>query len=527
MVLSCYPRQPARPHKLAALRAALALLVLALAVPASASARDFPRDFLWGTAISAFQTEAGGRPANADRRSDWWVWSHDRDNIAQGRQSGDLVERGPGHWRLYRRDAELARRRLGANAFRFSIEWSRIFPRSTAGARTPRQLDRLANKAAVRHYASELRALRRRGLTPVLTLNHFTLPRWLHDPIAVRDAFAGVGPDDPPPALERSGWLSDATVREFGKFAAWAAWRYGDQVDIWVTINEPMVVAVSGYVNLPGVFAAWFPPGVYSFTGAVLALRNMAKANALAYDAVHRHDRRARVGPVHNMIAFTPSDPANANDRAGTDHADYIFNRVFLNAVVKGRDDANVNGRIDPGELRRDLRGRADFIGLNYYFRSRVTGLGAPASSTVPLFDFLPNNVYRHPQNPSAPPCPTTCTEFGWEVYPEGFRQVLRTAGSYGLPLYVTENGLADGDDDMRRSYLLSHLRALRGAMRDRLARVRGYFAWSLVDNFEWAAGYYPRFGFFSYHSDTLARRMRPSAHVFRQIARSGSIDRD
>jgi len=496
-------------------RAALLAALLTLAPAATAEARDFPRDFLWGTAISGFQTEAGGRPSNADRRSDWWVWSHDAQNIAAGRVSGDRVERGPGHWRLHRRDAGLARRRLGASAYRFSIEWSRIFPRSTANARSPRQLDRLADPRAVRRYGAELRDVRRLGMTPVLTLNHFTLPSWLHDPIEVRDAFAGSGPDDPPPDVERGGWLDRRTVREFGKFAAWAAWRYGRQVDLWVTINEPMVVAVNGYVNVPGAFAGWFPPGVFSFTGAVRVLRNLAKANALAYDAVHRHDRRARVGPVHNMIAFTGP---------GSENADYIFNRLFLNAVVRGNEDANVNGRIEPGERRRDLRGRADFIGLNYYFRSRVTRLPAPASSTIPLFDFLPNNTYAHPQNPAAPPCPTTCTEFGWEVYPEGFRRVLRIAGGYGLPVYVTENGLADSDDDQRRGYLRSHLRALRGAMRDGLARVKGYFAWSLVDNFEWAAGYYPRFGFFSYDPDTLTRRERPSARLFRRIARSGEL---
>jgi beta-glucosidase/6-phospho-beta-glucosidase/beta-galactosidase len=498
--------------------------IAALALPAAAEGRDFPRDFLWGTAISGFQTEAGGWPSNADLRSDWWAWSHDRTNIDAGRVSGDLVERGPGHWRLHERDARLARRALGANAFRFSIEWSRVFPRSTAGARTPRELDRLADRDAVRGYAEQLRAIRRRGMEPVLTLNHFTLPSWLHDPIAVRDAFAGLGPDDRPPRVERGGWLNARTVREFGKLAAWAAWRYGSRVDLWVTVNEPVVVAVQGYVNVPGVFATWFPPGVYSLPAAVRVLRNLAKANAVAYDAVHRHDRRARVGPVHNMIAFTPANPASASDRTGAEHADYIFNRVFLDAVVRGRDDRDLDGRIEAGERRRDLRGRADFIGLNYYFRSRVTGLPAPASTTVPLFDFLPGNTYAHPQSPAAPPCPTTCTEFGWEVYPRGMRRALRTAGSYGLPVYVTENGLADADDDMRRGYLLSHLRAVRGAMRDGLARVRGYFAWSLMDNFEWAAGYYPRFGFFSYDPDTLARRQRPSARLFRRIARSGTL---
>jgi beta-glucosidase/6-phospho-beta-glucosidase/beta-galactosidase len=498
-------------------RAVVLSLVVALAAPGVAAARDFPKDFLWGTAIAGFQTEAGGRPAHADKRSDWWVWSHDPANIASGRVSGDRVERGPGHWSRYRTDARLARRRLGASAFRLSIEWSRLFPRAPHGARTPRQLDRLVDQAAARHYEAELRAIRGLGMKPMLTLNHFTLPTWLHDPIAVREGFAGVGPDDPPPAVARGGWLDERTVREFGHFAAWVAWRYGDLVDLWVTINEPMVVAVNGYVNVAGAFAGWFPPGVYSFPAAVRVVRNLAKANALAYDAVHRQDRRARVGPVQNMIAFT-------GDRPGVEHADYVFNRVFLNAAVKGWDDKDVDGRIEAGERRRDLRGRADFIGLNYYFRSRVTGLPAPASSTVALFDFLPTNTYRYPLSPAAPPCPTVCTDFGAEVYPQGFRGALRTAGSYGLPVYVTENGLADADDDMRAEYLVDHLRVLRGAMRDGLARVKGYFAWSLIDNFEWAAGYYPKFGFFSYDPRTLARRERPSARRFHTITRFGRL---
>jgi beta-galactosidase len=500
--------------------APLALLA-ALALPGTAAARDFPKGFLWGTAIAAFQTEAGGHPANADRRSDWWVWTHDADNIAQGRVSGDLVERGPGHWRLFREDAALARRRLGANAYRLSIEWSRLFPRSTAGARTPGQLDRLANKAAVRHYAAELRTVRRLGMEPMVTLNHFTLPLWLHDPIAVRAAFSGLGPDDPPPTVARGGWLNHSTVREFGKFAAWAAWKYGRLVDLWSPINEPMVLAVSGYVNVPGVVAGWYPPGVFSFPATIRVVRNLAKANALAYDAVHRYDRRARVGPVQNMVAFTPQTAA---DRTATEHADYLFNRLFLNAVVKGYDDRNANGRIEAGERRRDLRGRADFIGVNYYFRGRVTALDGPASSTVPLFDFLPSTDYRSAHNPDAPPCPTTCTEFGAEIYPAGFRQVLATAGRYRLPVYVTENGIADADDNQRRGYLLSHLHVLRGVMRDHLARVNGYFAWSLMDNFEWSSGYYPRFGFFSYDLRTLARHERPSGRLFRRIATSGNL---
>jgi len=516
-------------------RALSLALVLLFALPAAASARDFPRDFLWGTAIAGLQTEAGGRPAHADRGSDWWVWSRDPMNIERGWVTGDRIDRGPGHWNRYRQDIALARKRLGSSAFRLSVEWSRVFPRSTAhvkvgrsiGRDDLRRLDGLAEHRALRHYAAELREVRRRGMAPFVTLSHFSLPSWVHDPIAVRDALASRGPDEPlPRGLRRAGWLDPGTVGEFRKYAAYLAWKLGHLVPYWTPINEPLVVAANGYVNVPGAFAGYFPPGAFSFTAAIEVVKNLVAANRAAYDAVHRRDRRARVGPVHNMIAFTPADPASAADRLGAEHADYVFNRLFLDAVVKGREDLNVDGRITAGERHPDRAGKADFVGLNYYFRSRVQGLGDALSTRIRLLDFLPTNSYRTPQSPSLAPCPTTCTDFGWEIFPEGFRRSLETAGDYGLPVYVTENGLADSDDDQRTAYLVSHLRAMRAAMRSGQARVRGYLHWTLVDNFEWAAGYYPRFGLFSYDPDTLRRTARPSARVFARIARTGNLPR-
>lgn len=506
---------------------ALALLLLALALPAAADARprrDFPRGFLWGTAIAGFQSEAGGPRVNGDRRSDWWRWVRDPDNLRAGRVSGDLPENGPGHWSVFRRDARLARRRLHANAFRLSLEWSRIFPRSTARVRVGRRidrrdlrrLDRLASTRAVRHYARELAYLRRLGMRTFVTANHYTLPVWLHDPIAVRDALAGRGPDDPlPDHLRRGGWLHRRTVAEFRKYAAYLAWKLGRRVDLWAPLNEPVVVVASGYVNVPGAFAGNFPPGALSYSGAIVALRNLERANTVAYDAIKRFDRRSPVGLVQNMIAFTP------RGRAATRHADYLFNRLFLNAAVRGNLDADGDGRLERGERRRHGR-KADFIGVNYYFRGRVTALGESLSRSIPVLDFVPRTSWRWAGDPGAPPCPTTCSDFGSEIFPEGFRRVLREAGSYHLPVYVTENGIADADDDQRPAFLRRHLRVLREAMRDRLARVRGYFEWSLVDNFEWSSGFAPKFGLFSFDPLTLERTARPSARLFGRIARSG-----
>ena len=518
----------------------IALVPVALALiaaSAAAGAAKFPKAFLWGTAIAGFQTEAGqGR--NLDPASDWFAWTHDPANIADGSVSGDLPEDGPGHWRLYRRDLDLAAEDLHNNAFRFSIEWPRIFPRSTeqveVGARIGRRdlerLDELANKRALRHYRKVLGAAERRGLTPFVTLHHWTLPTWLHDPIATRDALAAVGPDDPLPDLPADGWLDSATAGEFAKYAAYLGWKLGGRADYWNTLNEPLVQVTNGYVNVPGVFGAYWPPGAFSFTGAIATLVNLERANTVAYDALKRFDdrdadgdrREARVGPVMNMIAFTPADPSSAADVEATQHADYLFNRLFLDSVVGGDLDRNADGTIGPGES--DLhRRKADFVGLNYYFRGRVTA-APPLTPAIPVLDFLPAISYASPTDPTAPPCPTTCTEFGAEIYPEGYRSVIGTAGSYGLPVYLTENGLADSDDDQRPGYLSSHLEQALAAIREDGVDVRGYFQWSLVDNLEWVYGYQPKFGLYSFDPVTLERTARPSARLYGRIAKRNAL---
>jgi beta-glucosidase/6-phospho-beta-glucosidase/beta-galactosidase len=205
-----------------------------------------------------------------------------------------------------------------------------------------------------------------------------------------------------------------------------------------------------------------------------------------------------------------------------TEHADYLFNRLFLNAVVDGDLDANADGVISPPESGLHKR-KADFIGVNYYFRGRVRSAGAPLTPRIPILDFIPQTSYASPADPSAPPCPTTCSELGAEIYPQGLRQVLDTAAGYGLPLYVTENGIADGDDSQRPAYLRDHLALLAQAIADGVD-VRGYFQWSLVDNLEWVFGYGPKFGLYSFDPRTLKRTARPSARVYGRTAKTGSL---
>jgi beta-glucosidase/6-phospho-beta-glucosidase/beta-galactosidase len=517
------------------------LLALCLAAPARA---DFPPGFLWGTAISGFQTEMGGDPSGNDTGSDWWVWAHDPDNIDDNKVSGDFPEAGgPRFWDDFRSQIRRqAKRGLANNALRVSIEWSRIFPTSTASVDASggitqavlEQLDALADQDALRHYRRVLFRIRGARMKPFVTVNHFTLPLWIHDPIAARDAFVGVPPADPPPTGFAGGWLDTTTAEEFAKYAAYLAWKLGRYVDYWAPINEPLSVASGGYANIPGVVGSNFPPGVLSYTGLLQVVLNMMEGQRVAYDAIKQWDLRdadrdgdpAVVGAVINLIHFEPNTPGNANDIIGAEHASYLYNRLFPNAIFLGDVDANANGTIDPGEHQPDLVGRSDFFGVNYYFRGKALKLGAPITPAIPLFDFLPVTEYATPERPFLAPCPTTCTEFGWEIYPPGLREVLAIAGSYGRPVYITENGLADADDDQRPAYLVQHLAVLEQAIADDVADVRGYFHWSLVDNFEWARGYFPKFGL--YRVDGSGNLLpRGSAGHYRRIAEANAIPAD
>src|SRR5437899_3170392 len=172
----------------------LPLLVAAVCAGSSGAAAKLPRTFLWGVATAGLQADMG-KGAPDDPNSDWWAWVRDRNNIRNKRVSGDLPEHGPAQWTHYKQDVALARKKLNANAYRLSIEWSRIFPRATFGATSTAELDALADHKALAHYRAVLSAIRGVHMTPLVTLDHFTLPLWLHDPIAARNAFANLGPD--------------------------------------------------------------------------------------------------------------------------------------------------------------------------------------------------------------------------------------------------------------------------------------------------------------------------------------------
>ncbi|MEM1568934.1 MAG: beta-galactosidase BgaS [Thermofilaceae archaeon] len=464
----------------------------------------FDRGFRFGFSTVGVQHEMG--LPGSEFVSDWVLWLHDPENIAAGIVSGDRPEDGPGYWHLFREDNERAVW-LGMDAAWFTIEWARIFPKPTFEVEVPversreglvavnvdqehvRRLEKLADIGAVKRYREIFEDWKGRGGFLIANLFHWSIPVWLHDPVKVRK----LGPDRAP-----SGWLDERTVVEFAKFAAFAASVFDDLVDAWYTMNEPEVVAMLGYVSV----RSGFPPGYLDLKCYEVARKHLAEAHARAYDAVKTFSKKP-VGIVESVAAWTP---LTEEDREAAD-AGFERNIWPYEAAVKG---------VLAGGVRDDLRGRLDWVGLNYYTRSVVRKV--PGGYTV-----LSGYGYSCPPGGSSK-AGRPASDFGWEVYPEGLYEVLiRLWKRYRLPIYVTENGIADASDRLRSHFIVSHLYQVHRAASEGVD-VRGYFHWNLFDNLEWAQGYRMRFGLFHVDFATKRRYARPSALVFREIARGKEI---
>ncbi len=461
---------------------------------------SFPDDFHWGVAHAGFQAE-GGPGSPVDPNSDWYKWVHDPINQLLGITKG-VPEDGPGTYVKYASDAALARDELGMNTFRMSIEWSRIFPNSTASVDISDEgggvsladlqaLDQLANQDEVTHYRDVFDALRAPGvdLEPLVTVNHFTLPAWVHDPITTRP-LAQLGL--PAPA---AGWLSSDTPAEFEKYAAYVAWKYGDQVDNWTVLNEPVPPVLTEFLAIPTLVPNW-PPGLIRPDLASTFLVNEAKGYVGAYDEIHAWDNTiatagqpaAFVGFANNMIPARPANPVSPLDVAAADAWNGFYNHWFPNAVIDGWVDANLDGIQTPDEVHPEFMNKVDFMGVQYYGSQPMQGFGVAPIPGLPWLQGLPVRCAA-----TSP----TCSDFNQPIDPGGFREVLATAAAYGVPLWVTENGIADAGDSKRPGYLVNHIAVVQDMVAHDHVDIRGYTYWSFVDNLEWAEGYGLKFGLY------------------------------
>ncbi|MFL5385149.1 MAG: GH1 family beta-glucosidase [Longimicrobiaceae bacterium] len=437
----------------------------------------FPEGFLWGAATSAYQIE-GSPLADGAGPSIWQRFSHSPGRTHEG-QTGDVA---CDHYRRYRDDVRLMAE-LGLNAYRFSISWSRLLPEGTGRV----------NEAGLGFYDRLVDALLEHGIRPNATLYHWDLPAALDD---------------------RGGWLNRDVADWFAEYARVAFRRLGDRVPMWATLNEPWVVTDGGYLH--GALA----PGHRNLFEAPIASHNLLRAHGAAVQA-YRAEAREQIGIVVNLEPKV-SATERSEDLEATRRADAYFNRQYLDPVFFGtypHELADIFGEAWPEHPADDMaliRQPIDFLGINYYTR----GVTKHDPSHLPV----QNGTVRQPDH--------TYTETGWEVYPPALTDLLLwVRGRYGaLPLYITENGAAfydppkpvDGvvEDPLRIAYYRDHLRAAHDAIRQGVD-LRGYFAWSLLDNYEWSLGYTKRFGLVHVDFETQRRTPKSSARFYSDVIRS------
>ncbi|GHI03041.1 beta-glucosidase [Streptomyces cellostaticus] len=435
-----------------------------------------PHDFLWGTATAAYQIE-GAVAEDGRSPSIWDTFSHTPGKIAND-DNGDVA---CDHYHRWREDIGLMRQ-LGVNAYRLSIAW----PRVTPGGDGP------ANPRGLAFYDELVDALLAAGITPSVTLYHWDLPQVLQD---------------------RGGWPERETAFAFAEYASTVAERLGDRVGLWATLNEPSCSAWIGH--LEGRMA----PGSTDLTAAVRASYHLLLGHGLATQAIRAAASGAQVGIVNNLSTVHPATDRPEDLAAARRHDGHV-NRWWLDPV-HGRgfpaDMAETYG-VDLPEQPGDLATVAaplDWLGLNYYFPAYVADDPDGPAPRV-----------RSVRRPDVPR-----TGMDWEIDASGIETLLlRLTEEYGSrKIYVTENGSAfpdmvrpDGtvDDPDRQDYLERHLAACASAAR-KGAPLAGYFAWSLLDNFEWAYGYAKRFGLVHVDYRTQVRTIKGSGHRYADIVRA------
>jgi beta-glucosidase len=435
--------------------------------------------FVWGAATAAYQIEGAVRE-DGRGESIWDRYSHTPGRVANG-DTGDVA---CDHYHRFREDVALMRD-LGLKAYRFSIAWPRIFPNG----------DGRLNPAGLDFYSRLVDALLEADITPYATLYHWDLPQALED---------------------RGGWPDLETADRFGDYAAACFEALGDRVETWITLNEPWCTACLGY--LYGSQA----PGRTDERAAYAAGHTLMVAHGLAVQRFRDICPDGRIGLTVNLSPHHPATDS-AEDRAAARRAD-AGNGWFLDPVFCGDYPAEMRrafGDLLPAftaEQRAAVQSPIDFVGVNYYFRS-VVGDDPEGSGFHTRW---------------SPPAGRPETAMGWEIYPEGIAELLLwLADRYdNPPVYITENGAAFEDtvgddgrvhDEQRRAYIEQHLEAVFKA-RERGVDVRGYFAWSLLDNFEWSYGYDKRFGIVRVDYDTQKRTPKNSALWYSDVIRRNGV---
>jgi beta-glucosidase len=418
----------------------------------------FPRGFLWGTATSSHQVEGN------NTNNQWWKWEeegHTRD------RSGLACDWWGGRWREdFDRAAE-----TGQNTHRFSVEWSRIQPE-------PDKWD----EDALEKYRAMLRGLKERGMTPMVTLHHFTDPLWV---------------------TEQGAWETEAVVPLFERFVRKTVDALKEYCTLWCTLNEPTGYALNGYIA-GGVGA--FPPGKNNLRLAMQVQANLVRGHAAAYRAIHQLQPEARAGIAHHYRSVAPHRAWSPLDRFVANNFFSGINLGFVSALAEGV------MRTPIGSVRiPEAKGTQDYFGFNYYTRERV------AFDLRRVNTLFGRNFYRKDAELS---------DHGFLALEpdgmfEGLKWIVRTFPN--LPILVTENGVNSADDKIRPRYTALHIHQMWRAVNFNWP-IKGYYHWSLVDNFEWDMGWGHRFGLWGLDPETQKRIRRPSVDFYMEVCKENGL---
>ncbi len=425
----------------------------------------FPKSFSWGTATAAHQVEGNSTNNN------WYQWENEFDENNFPRiHNGEKSSLASDHWNRYPDDIKLMKQ-LGVNHYRFSIEWSKIEPRKG-----------VFDYKIIEHYRNICDSLKKNNITPVITLHHFTHPIWFE---------------------ELGAFEKKENLDYFINFCEYAFANLKDLVPIWCTINEPSVFVAQGYFN--GVF----PPGKKDPILAATVMENLLNAHTRVYWHLKGLDggNEAKIGLVKNIFQFDPLRRWHILDWAFSNVLSDVYTHSALKFLKTGKSTFYLPGMVKKDFFNDNAIGAIDFIGLNYYSRLHVK---SQLSFSEP---FVFNKREKDIQ-----------TDMDYAIYPEGFYKALHTVSALDKPIYVTENGVADRGDNIRKIFINRYLYALNRALKDKLD-IRGYFYWSLMDNFEWAEGYAMKFGLYKVNFETQERTLRESSKSFINMVKKPGTD--
>lgn len=438
----------------------------------------FPEGFKWGSATSAHQVEGGNH-------NDWTEWEKSPVRIAQLKKEGEdpsdfISGRACDSYNHYEEDFDIAKK-LNQNIHRFSIEWSRIEPEEGK-----------FNEKEMEHYKRLIDALRDRGIEPMVTLWHFANPIWF---------------------AEKGGFLNKKSPTYFTRYAKYVVDNLKDRVGLWITFNEAFTV-YAGYTNLN---ATW-PSRGRGILNFFKMRRNITKAHTLAYRDIKKI---YNVAQTQEQLSSMSHNPILQRVNASQNTATLCDIQEMSHNVAVGITENNVFVP-DTKNFLTTLSRRIYKRLRNFYFFKKYT----------PYYDFIGLNYYHISRKPyfgeknEIIPKHEIMTEMNWEIYPEGIYFVLKDLNKFKKPIFITENGIADGVDQLREKFIKNHLYWVWRAIQDG-ADVCGYLYWSLLDNFEWAHGFSPRFGLVEIDYATLERKIRSSAYEYAKICLTNRLEID